>query len=335
MKKWTPPQDVDRIQALGPDCPSQLERILLECFQPLPKPKAGDWLAKGAPGDQNGDRRGQTLTQFCRPGPHRNFPSKHCNTIYLVPVGAVDGAPPVEVLAECLHAHFGLEVKTAKPLTKKEMADVNFHQDNAGFGPQLETSTVHDVLSKCRKPRDAWATVGYTMYDLCNTASGFGFVFGEARSDKCTGIFSFARYMETGISQSQFLRRCCMVLAHEVTHLFGIKHCVFARCLMNGSNHLEESESRPFAVCPVDLRKILDSLKPTGGLCPEQRELNLLAFFVKHGLDEDAALSRARLLVMGVQAPVVEFQKCSLLSLENTDSEVEQRNEAEAVGSTQ
>ena len=25
---------------------------------------------------------------------------------------------------------------------------------------------------------------------------------------------------------------------------------------MNGSNHLDESESRPFAICPVDLRKL-------------------------------------------------------------------------------
>lgn len=334
MKKWSPPQDVDRIQALGPDCPSQLERILLECFQPLPKPKGGDWLAKGEPGDEQGDRRGQTLTQFCRPGPHRNFPSKHCSTIYLVPVGAVDGAPPAEVLAECLHAHFGLEVKTAKRLAKKEMAAVEYRMDNQGFGLQLETSTVHDVLSKCRKPRDAWATVGYTMYDLCNTASGFGFLFGEACSDKCTGIFSFARFTDTGISQSQFLRRCCMVLAHEVTHLFGIKHCIFAKCLMNGSNHLDESESRPFAICPVDLRKILDSLKPTGGLCLEQRELNILAFFVKYGLEEDAALSRKRLLVMEVQTPVEVSQKRNLLSLKDPESEVEQRNEAEAGGPT-
>ena len=38
-----------------------------------------------------------------------------------------------------------------------------------------------------------------------------------------------------------------MVLCHEASHLFGIKHCVYASCVMNGSNHLEESESRPFA----------------------------------------------------------------------------------------
>ena len=47
-----------------------------------------------------------------------------------------------------------------------------------------------------------------------------------------------------------------MVLCHETLHLFGVRHCVYACCLMNGSNHLGESESRPFALCPVDTRKL-------------------------------------------------------------------------------
>ena len=34
------------------------------------------------------------------------------------------------------------------------------------------------------------------------------------------------------------LRRSCKVLAHEACHMFGIEHCVWFRCLMNGSNHL-------------------------------------------------------------------------------------------------
>ena len=48
-----------------------------------------------------------------------------------------------------------------------------------------------------------------------------GFVFGEAQLDKSVGIFSFARY-GTPATVPDFLRRCCMVLTHEVTHLFGV-----------------------------------------------------------------------------------------------------------------
>jgi len=33
-------------------------------------------------------------------------------------------------------------------------------------------------------------------------------------------------------------------------------HGVFFNCLMNGSNHLAESDRRPLHLCPVDLRKL-------------------------------------------------------------------------------
>jgi len=56
------------------------------------------------------------------------------------------------------------------------------------------------------------------------------------------------------------LRRSCKVLAHELSHMFGIKHCIYFRCLMNGSNHLAESDARPLHLCPVDLRKLRHSI---------------------------------------------------------------------------
>ncbi len=45
-------------------------------------------------------------------------------------------------------------------------------------------------------------------------------------------------------------------MAHEIGHLFGIKHCIFNNCLMNGSNSLEEASSKSFHYCPVCLRKL-------------------------------------------------------------------------------
>ena len=34
-------------------------------------------------------------------------------------------------------------------------------------------------------------------------------------------------------------------MTHEIGHMFGIKHCVHFNCLMNGSNHEEENDSKP------------------------------------------------------------------------------------------
>jgi len=36
----------------------------------------------------------------------------------------------------------------------------------------------------------------------------------------------------------------------------GIAHCIYFRCLMNGSSSLAESDRRPLHLCPVDLRKL-------------------------------------------------------------------------------
>jgi hypothetical protein len=37
--------------------------------------------------------------------------------------------------------------------------------------------------------------------------------------------------------------------------LISLEHCIFFRCIMNGSNHLDESDARPMFFCPVCLRK--------------------------------------------------------------------------------
>jgi archaemetzincin len=51
------------------------------------------------------------------------------------------------------------------------------------------------------------------------------------------------------------------VVAHEVTHMFGVRHCIYYKCMMNGSNHLEESSSKPMYLCCVCLRKMQSNIK--------------------------------------------------------------------------
>lgn len=45
-------------------------------------------------------------------------------------------------------------------------------------------------------------------------------------------------------------------MTHEIGHMFGIKHCQWLNCVMQGSNHLEESDRRPLDFCPICLRKM-------------------------------------------------------------------------------
>ncbi len=61
--------------------------------------------------------------------------------------------------------------------------------------------------------------------------------------------------------KSTLLVRACKLMCHEISHMFGIRHCIFYNCLMNGSMHAEESDSRPLHLCPVCLRKLHFSCK--------------------------------------------------------------------------
>ena len=269
-KRWTPLNDAaSRAAALsccGPNDPNLLATLsrCWPCFEDLPKPRAGDWLAKGQAGEK--DRVGQPMKRFTRPGPHRSFPTARAQTILLVPIGDVEGAPPAEVLASSLAATYhGLKVAVAPPklLPKREREGLTCEDWGSEHGPQYLTNEIHDLLAK-HKPRDAFVIVAYTMVDITKSDGAGGvwnFVFGEACQDKGTGVFSFARYRDGAGAgdESLFTRRCCMVLNHEVGHLFGIKHCVYAQCLMNGSNSLDEAEvraARPYCIVTTFLQHL-------------------------------------------------------------------------------
>ncbi|XP_026936275.1 archaemetzincin-2 isoform X3 [Sagmatias obliquidens] len=55
---------------------------------------------------------------------------------------------------------------------------------------------------------------------------------------------------------SVLLLRSCKTLTHEIGHIFGLRHCQWLACLMQGSNHLEEADQRPLDLCPICLRKL-------------------------------------------------------------------------------
>ncbi|KAL1524615.1 hypothetical protein AB1Y20_019504 [Prymnesium parvum] len=291
--RWRPPSSVEeRLKATG-EASAQLLRCW-ECIPPLPPPRAGEWLAAAQPGAR--DRRGQSFADFSRPGPHRTFPSRQQQKIYLTPLGAADAAPAWAALAGALAACFSLPV-CALPsrLPREELAALARDACGAGYGEQLEAPSVHALLARHR-PRDAFALVAYAADDLCDSSKGFSFLFGQANLDKGTAVVSFARYQDA--MPSLTLRRCALVLCHEVGHLFGIKHCIWGRCIMNGSNHLEEADSRGFALCPVELCKLASSLAAVQPLDATAREEAMLRWLGAHGLHADAEESRQRLRLM-------------------------------------
>ena len=50
-------------------------------------------------------------------------------------------------------------------------------------------------------------------------------------------------------------------MVHEIGHMFGLEHCIYYSCLMNGANHLKETDLQPLQLCPVCLRKLQFNLE--------------------------------------------------------------------------
>lgn len=49
---------------------------------------------------------------------------------------------------------------------------------------------------------------------------------------------------------------------HEITHMFGVKHCIYYECTMNGHNGEFESDRHPDAtLCPSCLIKLQMNIK--------------------------------------------------------------------------
>ena len=81
------------------------------------------------------------------------------------------------------------------------------------------------------------------------------------------------------------------MLAHEMARMFGVRHCVYFRCLMNGSNHLAESDARPLHLCPVDLRRLYESV----GFDVLERYRQLLEFSQDVGFEDEARWLKGRI----------------------------------------
>ncbi len=124
-----------------------------------------------------------------------------------------------------------------------------------------------DFISKYKNkvPADAYCLIAITLADIY-PGDKWNFVFGMASLNERVGLFSLARYNprffkeEADLSeetlQRMILFRACKVMAHEIGHMFGLKHCIYYHCAMNGSMHAEEASKRPMHLCPVCLRKL-------------------------------------------------------------------------------
>jgi archaemetzincin len=255
-------------------------------FDPMPLPDPDDWLAQHP-------ERPQSFDDYVRE-PH-NVPDRQRNVIYLLPVGAFPAtAPPLMELANTVRAFFMLEVKT---LPAVSLRDVNA-KTRINAKTRKRQLFAPDVLAwlKTHLPEDAFGLVAVTMDDLYPDPT-WNFVFGMASLKERVGVQSLARqdpefFGEPRPKDWQTLagRRATWTLLHEISHMFGLTHCTYWRCVVAGSNSQEEADRSPLHACPVCLRKLHSAI----AFDPAAREDALAAVFRRLGIDDEAAWSQAR-----------------------------------------
>lgn len=267
-----------------------LQRALMpgDDFDPIPLPHPGDWLSVQ-------QEAGQSFDDFVKSNPRKPDSRKH--VIYLMPMGEfTEGSSPrLRLLKECAEAYFMMEVRTLPPV-KAERSRFTTRSNPVTGNFQILTLDILTYLKK-HSPADAFCMLGITMEDLY-PGEEWNFVFGQASQNSGIGVFSFARYDPAFYGNGRdnnyielLNARSCKVLVHETAHMFSISHCIYSHCLMNGSNHLAESDARPMHLCPVCLRKLHHAV----GFDVVHHYQKLFYFFRSAGFDKEARWVSRRL----------------------------------------
>jgi archaemetzincin len=209
----------------------------------------------------------------------------------------------LDTLREFLGLYYGLPVRTE---AWTAMTNVRGRERDLG-GRTVRQYLTDDILFNVLLPRvklGTFALLGVTMEDLYPEDS-WNYVFGQASLAHRVGVYSLVRFYpefrgeeRTQEADRLGLIRSLKLVVHETGHLFGVHHCQTYACVMNGTNSLGETDSRPMHLCPECLRKFRWNI----GFDPVQRYEALRAFYEKHGLAAEAEWVRKRLREVGEPA---------------------------------
>jgi archaemetzincin len=280
---------VGNIDSLSPS--EQAAYRLSSDFSALPFPSPGDWLNEHL-------EAGQSYDAYVQGGVNRV--SERRGTIYLLPVGEIshEHAPTLKELASFTATFFQIPVDALPQIPLESVASGKRQRST---GAQYLVQSIFGVL-RPRVPKDAYALVALTLEDIY-PGEDWNFVFGQATFRERIGVHSLARYFPSFYGESDeksetlIRRRAYKVLAHEVGHTFGLQHCTYFHCIMNGSNGMHETDGAPLHLCPVCLRKLQRNAK----FDLATRYQATSRHFQKFKLEEEAAWHARRVQRLGLE----------------------------------
>jgi archaemetzincin len=280
-----------------PAAPPKIEdlKAAMEKVHPLHKklgkPRKGDWL------DRFPDEPGQTFAEYlaCKPVTLQG----DRNVIYVQPLGDFTKTQRkiVELAADFMGRYFNAPVKVQSDIPL-ERIPARARRTHPTWGDkQVLTTYVLDELLKPALPKDAAASIAFTSSDLWPGA-GWNFVFGQASLRDRVGVWSIYRNGDPDKGEDDFrlcLLRTVKTATHETGHMFSMLHCIAYECNMCGSNHREEADRRPLALCPECMAKVCWAT----GADPVERSKRLADFCKAAGLKEQQEFYEKQLQALG------------------------------------
>lgn len=244
-------------------------------YKPMGAPQQFDWLATF-------DEPGQTFEEYLNSDP--TLPSKERSKIYVLPLGNFTGMQKkvIDITAGYLRVFYDLDVQ----MLPTQQIPQPLHVSDSRVNPythveQVRTSFILEKILQPMLPPDAAALIAFTDDDLFPD-NNMAFVFGQASMENRVGVWSLSR-LDDQADFKTFLTRTIKIAAHETGHMFSIHHCRKYECVMNGSNHLGETDRHPLDACPECMAKICWLSK----VSPAERYKRLADFCRKNGLSGD------------------------------------------------
>ncbi|CAI2374251.1 unnamed protein product [Moneuplotes crassus] len=206
------------------------------------------------------ENKPQSYPAYLKSNPNKLFETR--KTIYIL---GLDESISMGFLENCRKYceafYFGLPVKILDNIDVKEL-----NVKSRGKSDSIQYSA-KQILTKAKRkiPKDAYAMICVLNKDIYSRED-WNFVFGYASLRARIGVFSFARYDPSFFNDDHGMTseevedtvqfRGIKVMCHEIGHMFGLKHCTYYRCIMNGSMSSEEALLKPCYLCPICLKKL-------------------------------------------------------------------------------
>lgn len=227
-----------------------IEDSLAYLHSMLNPPQEGDWLSSHP-------EKGETFSQYIRKWP--KTASEQQSKFYLVKLSSFNTTQQIifNKTYQYISLFYDTQVDTFTLDIDYTAIPEKFYRKNDLEEIQVLTDFFLKQKLLEALPDDAWGMIGCTAVDIFPDPK-WNFVYGQASLKNRVGVWSMRRlgdpeaYPET---EDKAFMRNLKVATHETGHILSMKHCIYYDCLMNGSAHLLENDSKPPYLCPVCLGK--------------------------------------------------------------------------------